>query len=137
MGVLNYYIFIATSISGNKGYHIDIYFTKELEYRFIRKIYNATIIELENLTGSKIGIDNNNVELRPSYNKELKLPLGINFINKNTDTNVCWYADIYNNFKPYKSFDFVLSINQIDTNFIKNKEMSKQVNKFTETLEVD
>ncbi|SES88957.1 hypothetical protein SAMN05421676_10231 [Salinibacillus kushneri] len=107
---------IYTSISGSKGYHVDIYFTEEIDYRLIKKLYNATCKEVKYLLDGNL--EKNEIELRPSFKNGVKLPLGINFKNKDPNSNICWYVDPYNNFQAYKSLDFILSIIKIDAHII-------------------
>jgi DNA-binding Lrp family transcriptional regulator len=107
---------IYTSISGNKGYHVEIYFTKEIKYWLIKKIYNATFKEVKNLLDGKL--IKREIELRPSNSKGVKMPLGINYKNKDAEGNICWYIDVYNNFQAYKTLDFILSITKIGADII-------------------
>lgn len=102
---------IFTSWSGTKGYHVDIYFSKEIPYKSMEKLYNAAVKSTLNLLDGNI---NGQIEKRPSPTQGLKLPLSINFKNKNQHDNICWYVDIENDFKPIRSLDFILTIEPID-----------------------
>lgn len=104
--------FIYTSWSGSKGYHIDIYFSEPIAISYINKLYNYVTHKLQtnfpDMDIQKI------IELRPSPTKGVKLPLGINRKNKNSNSNVCWFVDINNSFKPIKEIEYILEIEQIE-----------------------
>lgn len=106
---------IYTSWSGTKGYHVDIYFSKEIPYKSMEKLYNAAIKSTLNLLGGNL---EGQIEKRPSPTQGLKLPLSINFKNKNQIDNICWYVDVQNNFTPIRSLDFILTIEPIDAQII-------------------
>lgn len=106
---------IYTSWSGTKGYHVDIYFSKEIPYKYMEKLYDAAVKSTLNLLGGNI---EGQIEKRPSPTQGLKLPLSINFKNKNQVDNICWYVDVQENFMPIRSLDFILSIEPIDAQVI-------------------
>ncbi|MGG4507870.1 helix-turn-helix domain-containing protein [Heyndrickxia sporothermodurans] len=108
---------IFTSWSGTKGYHVDIYFSKEIPYKSMEKLYNAAVKLTLNLLDGNI---NGQIEKRPSPTQGLKLPLSINFKNKNPLDNICWYVDVQNGFKPIRSLDFILTIQPIDADVLKD-----------------
>ncbi|KAB7668932.1 TOTE conflict system archaeo-eukaryotic primase domain-containing protein [Bacillus sp. B1-b2] len=106
---------IYTSNSGNKGYHVDIYFSNPIDYKSMKKLYDVVIDKTQELLGRNI---KRKIELRPQHNKGMKLPLGINHKNKNKKTNICWYVDVYNNFMPIESYDYILAIKKLNSNLI-------------------
>ena len=108
---------IFTSWSGTKGYHVDIYFSKEIPYKSMEKLYNVAVKSTLNLLDGNI---NGQIEKRPSPTQGLKLPLSINFKNKNPLDNICWYVDVQNGFKPIRSLDFILTIEPINAEIIKD-----------------
>src|SRR5205085_11636417 len=81
--------YIHTSTSGNKGYHVDVYFNKMITIDVCKAFFDLVINQ------GQLYSEHGKVEFRPS-NQGLKLPLGINFKNNNSRTNKCWYVD-YNN----------------------------------------
>lgn len=97
---------IYPSTSGNKGYHVEIYFNQPVQNEIIKDFYDIvmTKIDLSHITGQ--------IELRPT-NQGLKIPLGVNFKNKNENTNRCWYVNI-DDLQPIESFEYILTIEQID-----------------------
>jgi len=108
---------IYTSWSGTKGYHVDIYFSKEILYKSMEKLYNTAVESTLNLLGGNI---EGKIEKRPSPTQGLKLPLSINFKNKKPNDNICWYVDVQNNFTPIRSLDFILTIESIEAQVIKD-----------------
>lgn len=111
LGVPEEYIYISTS--GNKGYHVDIYFKEAIFNGAVKDFYEIVMsnIDMENVKGE--------IELRPTK-QGLKLPLGVNFKNKNKLTNKCWYVDYDKGLEPIKDVEYILKIKQIDIEIIKN-----------------
>jgi len=103
IGIAGKYIHI--SISGSKGYHIDIFFDEPVYLSDINKIYKIILedTDLEN-------IDYGEIELRPCITKGrpkgMKLPLGINL----KTNNICWFCDYDKGLAPIKKYDYVLYI---------------------------
>lgn len=58
---------ILTTFSGNKGYHIDLFFNKPIDWRTGKKFYLKVITALD--------IKENEVEYRPTNKQGVKLPL--------------------------------------------------------------
>lgn len=107
--------FIFTSNSGNKGYHVDIYFNRPISIKILEKFYNFTLREVNNLLGDNF---EGQIELRPRHNLGMKLPLGINWKNPDKDTRICWYVDVENGFKPICSLDYILTVKKINSDII-------------------
>jgi len=108
--------FIHTSWSGSKGYHIDIYFSKPIASLYIKKLYDYVIFELQK-RDPEIKVKEV-VELRPSPTQGLKLPLSINRKNKDPLINTCWYVDTNHYMQFIQSLDYILEIEQIDSDAI-------------------
>lgn len=110
IGIPKEYIHI--SISGNKGYHVDIYFNETIQNNLISDFFNLVIskMDLSKIKGQ--------IELRPT-NQGLKLPLGINFKNKDDQTNKCWYVNP-EDLEPIKEYEYILTIKQLDTDILYN-----------------
>lgn len=108
---------IYTSWSGTKGYHVDIYFSNEIPYKSIEKLYNVAVKKTLNLLDGTI---EGQIEKRPSPTQGLKLPLSINFKNKNQNDNICWYVDVQNNFTHIRSLEFILTIETIEAQVIED-----------------
>lgn len=108
---------IFTSWSGTKGFHVDVYFSDEIPYKSVKKLFVAAVSIAYNLLGGNI---HGEIELRPTPTQGLKLPLSINHKSKDKNNNVCWYVDVYNDFYPIRSFDYFLNIEPLDVDIIKD-----------------
>lgn len=106
--------YIHISDSGNKGYHVEMFFKDPINNEAIKELYNR-VLKHGNFTP-------NQVELRPLYQTGVKLPLGIhkvtgrrcNFVNKDN------FDEVYN-------ADYVQTIEQIDTDkFIKDLDLKQE-----------
>ena len=106
--------YIHISDSGNKGYHIELFFKDPISNKVVKEFYNR-VLKHGKFTPKQ-------VELRPLYQTGVKLPLGVhkvtgrrcNFVNKD-------------NFDEVYSSDYVRTIQQIDTNkFIKDLDLKQQ-----------
>lgn len=95
---------IHISLSGKKGYHVEIYLDKFITLNLAERFYKDVI--------SNAGFNSKQIELRPTNNQGLKLPLGI---HKKTGKR-CWYVDQHT-YKPIKNFDYILNINPISTEY--------------------
>ncbi|MDR4926514.1 TOTE conflict system archaeo-eukaryotic primase domain-containing protein [Peribacillus simplex] len=105
---------IYISLSGNKGYHVDLYFNEPIKNEWAYELYLLTMkkSELKN-------IDYGEVEYRPNAMKQgVKLPLGINF--KNERKPRCWYVDYEKGLKPIRNKQYILKVKQIDVSIIYN-----------------
>jgi len=106
---------IYISISGNKGYHVDLYFSEPIQNHLLHELYMITLNKSDLLN-----IDFGEVEYRPTNEQGVKIPLGINFKNNNKKTNVCWYCDFNKGLEPVKKMDYILNIEKIDSQIIYN-----------------
>jgi hypothetical protein len=106
IGISGEYIYISTS--GNKGYHIEIFFNKPVFNTDIKQFYLMVLNYAELLN-----IDYGKVELRPTNTQGVKIPLGKHF----TTNRICWYVDYEQGLKPIEDYDYVLCIQQMDTEF--------------------
>lgn len=111
LGIPENKIYISTS--GNKGYHLDIYFNETLQNTIVKDFYDIVMskMDLSNINGE--------IELRPTQ-QGLKLPLGINFKNKNNKTNRCWYVSYDQGLKPIEDYNYILSIEKLNTQTIQD-----------------
>lgn len=110
LGIPDSRIYISTS--GNKGYHVEIYFNRPIKNTVAYQFYLLTL----NYTGL-LNIDYGKVEFRPnSLKRGVKIPLGINFKNKRKAR--CWYVDYDKGLKPVKRHNYILSIEQIDVQIL-------------------
>lgn len=128
IGIPEDYIYISSS--GNKGYHVDIYFNNPLYNNLIQDFYNIVMSKLD------LSLIKGQIELRPTKEHGLKLPLGRNYKNKNASTNKCWYVNYDDQLKPIRRLKYILDIKQMDISIIKEIiENEKEITVFD--IEVD
>lgn len=122
------YEHINISFSGNKGYHIDLFFDGVIDNEGIEKFYYSVL--------SKAGLTTKEVELRPLAQTGIKLPLGIHQVTEKR----CAFVSTYN-LDETLPLNHILNIKQIDKNkfeqgleLIKDEtvEVSKSVDEMTE-----
>ncbi|WP_404459302.1 TOTE conflict system archaeo-eukaryotic primase domain-containing protein [Sutcliffiella horikoshii] len=105
---------IHISLSGNKGYHVELYFNHPIKNELAHELYLLTLNKSELLN-----IDYGEVEYRPNGMQQgVKLPLGINFKNKSKPR--CWYVDYDKGLKPICNMGYILKIKQMDVGIIYN-----------------
>ena len=92
---------IYVSESGNKGYHIDIFFAES--------IYNWKAKELYDLIIYFGGLNKRKVEYRPTATQAIKLPLGI---HQRTGKR-CWFVD-RDTLEPIEDFRYIEATSPID-----------------------
>lgn len=109
IGILGEYIYISTS--GNKGYHVEIFFNKPVFNTDIKQFYLMVLNYAELLN-----IDYGKVELRPTHTQGVKIPLGKHF----TTNRICWYVDYEKGLKPIEDINYILTIQQMDSEYFYN-----------------
>lgn len=91
---------INVSESGNKGYHVDIFFDDG--------VYNWKAKELYGLVIFMGQFDPRKVEYRPTPKQAIKLPLGI---HQGTGRR-CWFLD-FRSMKPIKNFNYIENVKTV------------------------
>ncbi|MCD4839747.1 hypothetical protein LRS37_12895 [Neobacillus sedimentimangrovi] len=87
---------IHVSLSGSKGYHVDLFF-EFIQNKHVEVFYNKVI--------KAMGVEKSDIELRPTHYQGVKLPLG-----KHQKTgNRCWFVDTIT-LEPIKKYDHILTI---------------------------
>jgi len=97
---------IHVSMSGGKGYHVDLFFDKPLPVADVQAFYNRVMAEVGELPGGQI-------EFRPTWTQGVKLPLGVH----QRTGNRCWFVD-NETLEPIESFDYLLNVEPMDTSVI-------------------
>ena len=93
------------SLSGGKGFHVEVFFDALISMSYLRTIYNAVL---------RIGeLDSKQVELRPTPGQGVKLPLSI---HRKTGM-VCWFVDRHTQ-EPIMTSDYLMDIELIDYQFV-------------------
>lgn len=98
------YADIHVSLSGGKGYHVDLFFDKPLRVEDTEAFYRKVLAEMGELPAD------GDVEFRPTWDQGVKLPLGI---HQKTGKR-CWFVD-NRTLEPFKSFDYILEIDPMDS----------------------
>lgn len=75
---------ILTSISGGKGYHVDVFFNEPMTFELAEDFYYKVLLECD--------FDVSEVELRPKMNVGVKLPLGLNRVTDVKCSFIDWYT---------------------------------------------
>jgi biotin operon repressor len=100
--------YIYTSYSGNKGYHVEIFFDNPVFNDAVKQFYLLVL----NAAGL-LNIDDGKIELRPTDTQGVKIPLGCNFKNKDWKTQECWFCDYEKGLELIKDYEYILSIKQM------------------------
>ena len=104
--------YVTVSFSGNKGYHVELFFDEAIQWRALEPFYEEVLL--------KLGKTKKEVELRPSANG-LKLPLST---HRKTD-NLSLISIFNDNFTALKllnqvqSVNYLMNIKRIDLNDFK------------------
>lgn len=96
---------IYPSMSGKKGYHVDIFFAPFIYNRNARNLYDLMIW--------RSGLDPKKVEFRPTHTQAIKIPLGI---HQGTGTK-CWYVD-RDTLEPIEREDYINEIESLPASII-------------------
>lgn len=88
---------INVSLSGNKGYHVDIFFEDS--------VYNWKAKELYDLVIFMGQFNPRKIEYRPTPKQAIKLPLGIH----QATGNRCWFVDL-RSMKPIKNYHYIENV---------------------------
>lgn len=123
---------IHISLSGNKGYHVELYFNNPIKNENAYELYLLVVN-----AGDLLNIDYGQVEYRPNAMKQgVKIPLGINFKNKRKHR--CWYVNYDKGLKPIQSKKYILKIKQMDVGILYNiLERERDVLEEVEVREVE
>lgn len=94
---------IYVSDSGNKGYHVEVFFDGNgVWIDRLQRFYRAVLEE--------IGREENEVEFRPTGTLSIKLPLG-----KHSETGrTCWFVD-RDTLKPIEDVDYIFKIEKMSS----------------------
>ncbi|RUL51110.1 hypothetical protein EK386_12945 [Lysinibacillus antri] len=121
---------IHVSFSGNKGYHVDLYFDKAIKADDAKSFYERVI--------NTAGLPSEKVEFRPSYTQAVKLPLGI---HQKTGKR-CWFVD-RETLEPIESFDYLNDVASMDHSLILDAlidlspEQEAEFHKVVERTDID
>ena len=127
--------YVTASFSGNKGYHVELFFDEAIQWRALEPFYEEVLLKLDKTKKE--------VELRPTANG-LKLPLST---HRKTD-NLSLISRFNNNFTALKllnqaeSVKYLLNVKRINLDEFKELVLDEvdtftiEQSKATETIEV-
>lgn len=92
---------IHISDSGNKGYHVELFFDDIVAHVRLLRFYRAIM--------GAMSIDTSRIECRPTRNTSIKLPLSVH----QKTGRMCWYLD-RESMEPIESFAYVFGIRPMD-----------------------
>ena len=98
LGIHRKYIY--PSISGGKGYHVEVFIDKPVRNETLYKLYRAVV------EGG--GFDKHIVEFRPQKGLSVRMPLSDHYITGKTG----WYCDV-NTLEPIELQDYVFEIKEM------------------------
>lgn len=96
---------IHVSLSGGKGYHIEVFFNKLVRTEKLKRIYQR-VLDLTELTARQ-------VEFRPTNSNAIKLPLSVHA----RTGNICWFVD-RDTLAPIERYDYPLEIEQVPAELV-------------------
>lgn len=112
------------SISGDKGFHLDLFVDRMLPLETVQAFYRNVLIEAD-LPGNK-------VEFRPLWNIGVKLPLGIH----QRTGNRCWFVDT-ETLAPIESFDYLNDVQPMNADVIIDGAIELSVEQEAEFAEIE
>ena len=127
--------YVTVSFSGNKGYHVELFFDEAIQWQALEPFYEEVLL--------KLGKTKKEIELRPTANG-LKLPLST---HRKTD-NLSLISRFNNNFtglillNQAESVKYLLNVKQINLDEFKELVLDEvdtftiEQSKATETIEV-
>lgn len=96
---------IYVSFSGNKGYHVEVFFDELVATETLQWMYRLII--------GKGELDSRKVEFRPTNTMSIKLPLSIHA----RTGNVCWYVD-RETLVPIERAEYILEIEPVPASML-------------------
>lgn len=96
---------IYVSISGGKGYHVEVFFSDIVPDKLLRMLYQDV------RTGGRVSHEK--VEFRPSYGQAVKLPLGTHYKTGET----AWFVD-GETLEPIKKHEYIFLLRQVEAELI-------------------
>lgn len=98
---------IYVSSSGGKGYHVELFYDRIIDYRRQKCLYDQLIW---NLRASR-----HDVELRPTHTQSIKIPLSVH----HKTGNVCWFLDRETG-EPIRSKEYVYEIKRLNADHLES-----------------
>lgn len=102
---------IHVSLSGRKGYHVDLFFDRPVLLTDLQRFFAAVVADVGPLPAGKI-------EFRPQWGAGVKLPLGI---HQATGAR-CWFVD-RDTLEPIEDFGYLLAVEPMDASIITDQDI--------------
>lgn len=96
---------IYVSLSGGKGYHVEMFFSDLVYMSLLRRLYEYVC--------DTASLDKRKVEFRPSSAQAIKIPLAVH----PRSGRRCWYLDS-DTFEPVEDIGYVLGIVPLDRDWV-------------------
>ncbi|UOQ48135.1 hypothetical protein MUN88_19140 [Gracilibacillus caseinilyticus] len=118
---------IHVSYSGNKGYHVDLFFKDQVKVEELKAFYQSVVISVGKLPEGEI-------EFRPSWTQGVKLPLGT---HQKTGRR-CLFVDneTLEPFDEGDSYDYFLAIEPMSSEIVTDSKINLTNEQITEFEEV-
>lgn len=111
---------IHVSYSGNKGYHVDLFLSKQVRVDDLRSFHRSVLISFG-------AIPEGQIEFRPSWTQGVKIPLGIH----QKTGNRCWFVD-NETLEPIESYDYLLNVEPMPSEMITDSDSGLTDEQITE-----
>lgn len=111
---------IYVSTSGGKGYHVELFYDRVIDYRRQKGLYDQLIWNLRT--------SRRDVELRPTHTQSIKIPLSVH----HKTGNVCWYLDRETG-DPILSKEYVYEIKELNADHLESTVLDFLLNEEEET----
>lgn len=115
---------IHVSLSGDKGYHVEIFFDRTISTENLKSFYNKVL--------ERSGDKPSEVEFRPTDTQGVKIPLGIHLRTGNR----CWYVD-NTTLKPIEDSNYILGIRRVDSELFISEQLELEDVIFLKEEEAD
>jgi len=115
---------IHVSISGGKGYHVDLFFDRLIAVDTVQAFYRNVIKDAS--------LPSNKVEFRPTWAQGVKLPLGIHQRTKRR----CWFVD-GRTLAPIESYDYLNDVQPLNADVIIDGAIELSVEQAAEFAEIE
>lgn len=108
---------IHVSFSGKKGYHITAFFSEPISLKLLKVIHYGVLVKLYKRIPNAQHV---NIDLRPTKNYGVKIPLGIH----RSTGNRCWFVK-KSTLAPIEDFEYIYTIERISLDFFLNEIMER------------
>ncbi|MTW85093.1 hypothetical protein F3157_05400 [Virgibacillus dakarensis] len=118
---------IHVSYSGNKGYHVDLFFSEQIKVEALQQFYRDVLVSVGELPEGQ-------VEFRPTWSQGVKLPLGVH----QKTGNRCLFVnnETLEPLSESESYAYLLDIEPIQVEFVTDSRIDLTDEQITEFEEI-